>query len=61
MMAVWGLAIFLASLCYGKVYGRLFESGLPFTKVCVGIIVTAVAAGLILFMLDKRLSGLVKE
>ena len=61
MMAVWGLAIFLASLCYGKVYGRLFESGLPFTKVCVGITVTAVAAGLILFMLDKRLSGLVKE
>lgn len=61
MMAVWGLAIFLASLCYGKVYGRLFESGLPFTKVCEGITVMAVAAGLILFMLDKRLSGLVKE
>lgn len=61
MMAVWGIATFISSLCYGPLYGATFEGGFKFTGVCIVIAIIAAVSAIILFVLDKRLSKLVED
>lgn len=61
MMAVWGIATFVASLCYGPLYGLTFEGGFKFSSVCISIAIVAVVSAVILFLLDKKLSKLVED
>lgn len=61
MMAVWGIATFVASLSYGPLYAATFESGLPFKNICIGIAIVAAIAAFVLFALDKKLSKLVED
>lgn len=59
MMAVWDIAIFIA----GKSYGWLYEFTLkfPFAPTYFTIAAIAIASGLILWLMDKKLSSLVEE
>ena len=61
MMAVWGIATFISSLCYGPLYGATFEGGFKFTSVCIVIAIIAAVSAIVLFVLDKRLSKLVED
>lgn len=61
MMAVWGIATFVASLTYGPLYAVTFEGGLGFRSVCIGVAVVAGISALLLFVLDKKLSKLVED
>lgn len=61
MMAVWGIATFISSLCYGPLFGATFEGGFKFTSVCIGIAIIAAVSAIVLFVLDKRLSRLVED
>lgn len=59
MMSVWVLAIFVA----GKSYGWLYEFTLNFEFAPTYFVIAAIAigAGIILWLMDKPLNGLVKE
>lgn len=61
MMAVWGVATFIASFSYGPLYAATFEGGFDFKHVCIGVAVVAAIAATLLFVLDKKLSSLVEE
>ena len=61
MMAVWGIATFVASLCYGPLYGVTFDGGFKFTSVCYVIAAIAIVSMIVLIILSKRLEKLVED
>ena len=61
MMAVWGIATFISSLCYGPIYGATFEGGFDFKVIRIAIAVIAAISAIVLFALDKKLSKLVED
>lgn len=61
MMAVWGIATFISSICYGPIYGATFEGGFAFKSVCIVIAIIAAVSTVVLFVLDKKLSRLVED
>lgn len=61
MQAVWKLAIFFAAKGYGYLYNALFGGSLKFTTGCFIIAVVAAIAVVLLIVLDKPLTALVKK
>ena len=61
MQSVWGLAIFFAAKGYGYLYNGLFGGSMKFTTACVIVIVVSAIAVVLLVVLDKPLTSLVKN
>ncbi len=61
MMAVWGIATFVAAKSYGYVYGILFGGNIKFTTACYIVAAIAFILAVLLFILDKPLSSLVED
>jgi dipeptide/tripeptide permease len=61
MMSMWSIATFIAAKTYGYAYAVLFGGDMKFTTACFVITVIAFAAAILLFVLDKKLSGLVEQ
>lgn len=61
MISVWGIATFIAGKSYGNVYEFAFGGNFKFSSACIVIAIVAFVSALILFVLDKRLSGLVEK
>ncbi|HIW22254.1 MAG TPA: MFS transporter [Candidatus Dorea intestinavium] len=61
MISVWGIATFIAGKSYGYVYEFAFGGSFKFYSACIVIAIIAFVSALILFVLDKKLSGLVED
>ncbi|MGN0170396.1 MAG: peptide MFS transporter [Lachnospiraceae bacterium] len=61
MQSVWGLAIFFAAKGYGYLYNGLFGGKLSFVTGCIIAAVIAAVGVVLLIILDKPLSNLVKD
>ena len=61
MGSVWGFAIFFAAMGYGYLYNGLFGGSMNFTTACIIVAVVAFIAVILLVVLDKPLTSLVKS
>ena len=61
MQSVWGLAIFFAAKGYGYLYNGLFGGSMKFTTACIIVVVVSAIAVVLLVVLDKPLTSLVKN
>lgn len=61
MMSVWGISVFIAAKSYGYAYGFLFKGNFTFVQGCTIVAVIAFVVAILLFVLDKKLSALVKD
>lgn len=59
MMSVWVVAIFFAGLSYGKLYA--FTLNFPFAPTYLVIAGIAIACGIIIWLMNGKLVGLVRE
>lgn len=59
MLSVWVFSVFIAAKTYGDLYA--FTLNFDFAASCVAIAAVAIVAGIILGLLDKKLSALVED